>query len=148
MSQENVEIVQLMIEGFRNRDRTAEGGFGGRDLALLAEALHPEIEWDATRTPMDGLRGMYHGLDGVAEFWRSWLEAWDTVEFDDPELIDAGDYVFIWIENQKMRGKGSGVEVDFPYPYGWVLTFRDMKIVRAVVYTDKREALKAAGVSE
>jgi ketosteroid isomerase-like protein len=148
MSQENVESVRAMIEAFRNRNRAAEAGFENRDLAAAAEALHPEVEWDATRTPMDDLRGIYHGLDGVAEFWRRWLEAWDTVEFSDPELIDAGDHIFIWIDDQKMRGKGSGIEVDFPYPYGWVMTFRDRKIVRTVIYVDRREALEAAGLSK
>jgi ketosteroid isomerase-like protein len=148
MSQENVEVVRAMIEVFRKRDRAADAGFGNRDRAAVAEALHPEVEWDATRTPVDDLRGMYHGLDGVAEFWRRWLEAWETVEFDVPELIDAGDCVFVWIENQKMRGKGSGVEVDLPFPYGWVLTFRDEKIMRTVIYTDRHEALEAAGLRE
>jgi len=147
MSQENVEIVRLMIEGFRSRDRAAEGGFGNHDQAALAQVLHPDIEWDATRTPVEDLRGMYHGFKDVAEWWRRWLEAWDTVEIDAPELIDAGDRVFMWIERQRMRGRGSGIEVDAP-PYAWVITFRDGKITRMAMYLDRREALKAAGLRE
>ena len=147
MSQENVEIVRQMAEAFRIRDRTAEGGFGNRDQTVAAEMLHPEIEWDATRTPVGDLRGTYHGLAEVADWWRRWLEAWDTVDFKLSEVIDAGERVLLWIEEQKMRGKGSGVEVDAP-PYGWVFTFRDGKVARVAMYLDKREALEAAGLSE
>jgi ketosteroid isomerase-like protein len=148
MPEENVEIVRQFLGGFQNRDRTADGGFSDRDLALIAESLHPEIEFDTTRVPVDDLRGMYHGVLGVAEFWQRWLEAWDTVEIeDDPELIDAGEHIFLWVEQQKMRGRESGIEVAFP-PWGFVLTFRDGKVTRAVFYVDRREAREAAGLSE
>jgi ketosteroid isomerase-like protein len=148
VAEENVAVVRRLLETFRRRDRTAEAGFGDRDMAAAAEALDPEIEWDATRVPVDDLRGMYHGLLGVAEFWGGWLAAWDTVEFeDDPELIDAGDRVFLWIEQQRMRGRGSGVEVDFP-PWGYVFSFHGGTIKRVTFYTDKGEALTAAGLSE
>jgi ketosteroid isomerase-like protein len=148
MSQENVETVRALTELFRKRDRSAGTVFGENDLAVAAEVLDPEIEWDATRVPVDDIRGMYHGYGGVLEFWQTWLEAWDTVEIeDDPELIDAGDDVFLWIEHQRMRGRGSGVEVDFP-PWAYVMSFIDGKIVRAVFYTDRREALEAAGLPE
>jgi ketosteroid isomerase-like protein len=148
MSEENVEIVRAMLEMFRNRDHGTDTIFGkNRDLAVAAEVLHPEVEWDATRVPVDDIRGMYHGHQGVLEFWQNWLEAWDTVEVeDDPELIDAGDHVFLWVEHQRMRGRGSGVEVDFP-PWAYVMSFIDGKIVRTVFYTDRREALEAAGLS-
>src|ERR1700730_13171883 len=102
MSEENVETMRRMLGGFQTRDRTAEGGFRDSHLALIAESLHPEVEFDCTRVPVDDIRGMYHGLLGVAEFWQRWLEAWDTVEIeDDPELIDAGENVFLWVEHQK-----------------------------------------------
>jgi ketosteroid isomerase-like protein len=90
---------------------------------------------------------MYHGLHGVAEFWRRWLEAWSTVEFDEPELIDAGDHVVYWVEHQSMRGRHSGIEVDAP-PNGMVITFRDGKIMRVTFYLDRHEALEAVGLTE
>jgi ketosteroid isomerase-like protein len=137
MSQGNVEVVQGMFEAFRLGD-----------AAAAAEPLHPKVEWDATRSPVDDLQGMYHGLDGVTEFWRRWLEAWETMEWDDPpELIDAGDHVVQWVTRQKMRGRGSGIELETP-PFGFVYTFRDGKVVRVTHYTDKREALEAVGLRE
>jgi ketosteroid isomerase-like protein len=148
MSEENVEIARRLLNVFRGRDRTADGGFTDSDFAAAAELLHPEIEWDATRVPVEDIRGIYHGLLGVAKFWEGWLEAWDTVEIDDePELIGAGDHVFLWIENQEMRGRGSGIKVDFP-PWAYVMTFRNGQVTRMVFYLDRSDALEAAGLSE
>jgi ketosteroid isomerase-like protein len=145
MSEENVDRVRQM-KMFRNRDRSAEAGFGERDLAAAVEALHPEIELDSTRSPMTDVRGKYHGLVEFGEFWRSFLEPWDTVEFDE-RVTDAGDYVLVSIERQGMRGKASGVEVSFP-PYWIVFAFRDGQVIRQTFYLDRREALEAAGLSE
>ena len=148
MSRENVEVVRRLIGVFRSRTPTEAAEFSDQDMASVAEALDPEIEWDATQVPVEDIRGMYHGHLGVAEFWQTWLEAWETVEIDDdPQLIDAGDHVFLWIEHQKMRGRGSGIEVNFP-PWGNVLTFREGRITRVVFYLDKHQAVQAAGLSE
>jgi ketosteroid isomerase-like protein len=136
MSQENVEAVRSMVEAFRRGD-----------VVAAAEPLDPRVEWDARRSPVDDLRGMYYGLDGVSDFWRRWLAAWDTIEFDDPELIDAGHHVVIWVTHQKMRGRLSGIEINTP-DFGFVYTFRDGNVVQVTHYTDKREALRAAGLQE
>jgi ketosteroid isomerase-like protein len=146
MSDENVEIVRQLAEVFRTRDGTAEASIGERELAAITDALDPDIEWDATRTFVEDLGGTYHGHNRVAEWWGRWLEAWETIEFEMTELIDAGDHVFLWIQHQTMRGRGSGLEVDAP-PYGWVFTFRDGKMTRGALYLEREEALEAAGLS-
>jgi ketosteroid isomerase-like protein len=119
--------------------------FGRRDLAASAAALHPDIVWDASRVIADDLRGVYHGLDGVAEFWRSWLDAWDTIETGEYEVLENGDRVLQWIWAQKNTGRGSGFEVIQP-AYGLLWTFRDGQAVRMELHTDRAEALAAAGL--
>ena len=136
MSQENVEIVRRMSIAFRNGD-----------WAAAAEPLHPDVEMDTTRFPLDGLDRVYRGLEEVATFWGEWLEAWGEQNFEDPELIDAGDQVVTWTTGHQIRGKGSGVEVGIP-PYAWVTTLRDGKVVRATLFMDRADALEAAGLSE
>jgi ketosteroid isomerase-like protein len=144
MSQENVETVRQLAEAFRIR-RTAERGDPDQTAAI--EARNPQIEWDATRTPVRDIRGTYHGREEVAAWWRRWLEAWDSVDFKVSEVTDADDHVLLWIEEQKMRGKGSGIEIDAP-PYGWVFTFRGGRVMRVAMYLERRGALEAAGLSE
>ncbi len=137
MSEENVEIVARMFEAFR-----------ARDWAAALESVDPEeIEMDVTRAPLEGLSGLYRGREGLAEFWGQWLEAWGDQEIEDPELIDGGDEVILWVTKHKFQGRGSGITVDFP-PYAWLVTLRDGRIVRGTIYMDRGEALEAAGLTE
>ena len=141
MSQANVEVMQQLTQATRNDDLVAA-------WTAAAELLDPEIEMDTTRLPAPGLAGVYRGPDEVAQFWREWAEAWGSLgQFEDPELIDAGDQVFAWYSQHEMRGRGSGIEVEMP-EYAWVVTVRDRKIVQATLYLDKTEALEAAGLGE
>ena len=130
----NADTVRAMFDAF-----------GRRDMAASAAPLHPEIVWDASRVPMDDLAGVYHGLDEVGEFWREWLAAWETVDPGEPEVIDGGDSVVVWLDGQVNRGRSSGIEVP-QQPYGFVWTFRDGKAIRMELHTDRAEALAAAGL--
>ena len=145
MSEENVQMVRQMFALFRARDATAESGFGEGDIATAVRLFHPAFELDTTRAPMPDLRGKFRGLNDVVEFWRRWLEAWESVEFEE-EVTDAGDRVFVEI-TQQMRGKGSGIEVPFPR-YWMVITVRDRRIIGQALFLDEQEALEAAGLSE
>ena len=100
MSDRNLEIVRQLVAAYRNRDPSA--------VAAMAGALHPEVEWDASRIPVDDLRGKYRGVLSVAEWWQGWLAAWETVNIEsDPVVIDAEDRILLWIEHETMRGRGS-----------------------------------------
>ena len=74
-------------------------------------------------------RGHRSGLPwtrGRRQFWREWLAAWETVQFE-YELIDAGDRVVALVD-QRMRGRSTGIEVELG-KYARVYTFRDGSIV-------------------
>jgi ketosteroid isomerase-like protein len=145
MSEENVEVVRQVFELFRNRDSTAESGFGKADVAKGLELFHPAFELDATRMPMADLRGTYRGPIEVQEFWRRWLEPWESHRFE-AELTDAGDRVLVELR-QSMRGKGSGIEVDFPDAWQ-AFTLAEGLVIRQALYLDEEEAREAAGLSE
>jgi ketosteroid isomerase-like protein len=144
MSEENLELARQMFDLFRNRESTADSGFGEADVAKALELFHPDFELDATRVPMPDLNGRFRGPAEVAHFWRNWLEVWGSIEFE-VELTDAGDRVFAEVK-QRMRGKGSGVEV--PLTAWQVITLRDGQISSQAFFLDKAEALEAAGMSE
>ncbi|MDX6616127.1 MAG: hypothetical protein QOD60_1218 [Solirubrobacterales bacterium] len=114
----------------------------------MAGLTDPDIEMDTTRLPVPGLAEVWSGRAEVARFWQTWVDAWETYgEFEDPELIDAGDQVVACFERHEIRGVGSGVAVPMP-PYAWVWSFHDQKVLRATIYMDRAEALAAAGVKE
>ena len=141
MAQESIEVARALVQALRSKDLVAT-------WSAAADLLDPEIEMDTTRAGVPGLAAVYQGPEEVAGFWAGWVEAWGSLgQFDDPELIDAGDHAFSWFAQHELHGQGSGIDVEMP-EYGWVFTVRERKIVRATVYLDKREALEAAGLAQ
>ena len=138
MSQENVEIVRTLLEGFARRDH--ERAFDFYD---------PDIEWDAssTRDVNADLAGVYHGHDGVRAYWRAWLSAWRDLDFELQDVLDAGDDVVALIRNQHQWGRHSGIRTETP-PYALVFTIRNGKVVRWRYFSDQESALKAVGLEE
>jgi ketosteroid isomerase-like protein len=138
MSQENVEIVRSLADGFQHRQH--ERAF---------EFYDPEIEWDATNVGqlIPDLAGVYRGYEGVRTYWRRWLSAWSDLHFEVQDVVDAGDQVVLLVGNQRQWGRHSGIATEFP-PYGMVFTFRGGKVIRWQSYPDQESALQAAGLRE
>jgi ketosteroid isomerase-like protein len=138
MSQENVEIVRTLAEGFQHRQH--ERAF---------EFYDPEIEWDASNLEqlIPDVAGVYRGHEGVRTYWRRWLAAWSDLHFEIQELLDAGDQVVLLVRNQRQWGRHSGIATEFP-PYGIVFTIRDGKVIRWQSFPDQESALEAAGLRE
>ena len=134
VSRENVERLRVAYEVFL----AGRSDFG-------VELLHPDVEWDASESAVPDNSGIYRGVEGVQQFWREWLSAWETVQFE-YELIDAGDRVVALID-QRMRGRSTGIEVPMG-KYAHVYTFRDGLIVHWKLYVSQADALAAAGLSE
>ncbi|MGH2983777.1 MAG: nuclear transport factor 2 family protein [Solirubrobacterales bacterium] len=59
------------------------------------------------------------------------------------EFIEAGDKVVV-IGRTRATARGSGLELDNPIALVW--TVRDRKLARTEAFTDRREALEAAGL--
>jgi ketosteroid isomerase-like protein len=134
MSQENVERIRATFEDFVA---------GRRDFG--AGLLHPDVEWDSSDLGVLDISGVYHGIDAVRQFWREWLSAWETVQFE-YQLVDAGDSVVVLID-QWMRGRSTGIELPLGR-YAQVYTFRGGVVVHWKAYMSQSEALEAVGLSE
>jgi ketosteroid isomerase-like protein len=142
MSRENVELYRAVLEEFR----TASSGSDWEPwLARMTDVLDPEIEWDASGSPMPDLGGVHRGRDAVVRWWREWLAAWQTVEFD-YKLVDAGNRVVVLLD-QRMCGRSTGIEVELG-KYAHVGTFKDGRMVHWTAYPSHSKALDAAGLSE
>src|SRR6266498_2853115 len=106
MSQENVEIVRRLYEAVARRDS---------DTVL--SIYHPDVEWDHRHNlEMAGLMGgrtVYRGHEGVRQWSREFYEAWDSVEADLVDLVDAGNDKVVVVLNYRCRGRVSGAEVQF-----------------------------------
>jgi ketosteroid isomerase-like protein len=130
MSQENVEIVRRIYEGW------AQGDFSA------GEVFEPEVEFVMPDWP-EGSSS--RGLDAMRRAWLSTLSAWDDFRVEPGPLFDTGERIVV-LTHVRARGKGSGVETQATTATVW--TIEAGRVVRLALYWDTKEALEAAGLSE
>ena len=126
MSEENVEIVRRVYEGW------ARGDFSG------GEAFDPDVEFEMVDWPHPARSR------GVAEMRRTWqttLSAWDDFRAEPDEFVDYGHNVLV-LNSIRGRGKGSGAEVSAQTATVW--TVEGGKVVRLALYWDTALARTAA----
>ncbi len=132
MSEENVEIIRAVVDGWLRSDPST--------LTLIAE----DVVYVSSPTAPPGF-GTYHGHEGVVQHLVDWRQAWTDYEMEIERVEDLGDQVMT-IERNRAKGKRSGVGVDMRTYSLWKL--RDGKVVRWQGYASEDEALEAAGLSE
>jgi len=132
MSQENVDTVRRAYERV-----TA-------DLETPRELLHPEYEVDARDVSPEG--AWPRGYDASEEVLREYWGTFEDFRVEIEEVIHADDEQVVDVARDGGRVKGSDAEVWNRFFHVW--TFRDGKIVRLSIHTDRNRALKAAGLSE
>jgi ketosteroid isomerase-like protein len=123
MSQENVEIVRRFLAA---------------DVDEAMPYADPGIVWN----PIEELPTQGH--EAVRASLDHWKAEWEDYEVVPEEFVDIGDQVVVTVR-LRGRGRGSGVQIDARF-YD-VYTLRDGKIVRMDQFTDRSEALEAAGLA-
>jgi hypothetical protein len=132
MSEHNVKILKAFSEAFNDRDF---------DDAL--RYLDPAVEINP------GVQGPDHdskllGHQGWKEFIRIAIGGWEAATTEPLERIET-DGRILSIDIWRLRGR-EGIEIERELPT--LYTFRDGLIVRIDGFTEKAEALEAAGLSE
>jgi ketosteroid isomerase-like protein len=136
MSRENMEIVQRLFDA---ADR--------RDSATLLSLYDEAVVWDVTRTDgADFEGGIFEGHDGLRRWHLAWYAAWENTESDVHELIDAGGTRVFSATTQRARGKASGIDLELKQWAVWVI--QDGKVIRVEWFTNRHEALEAAGLAD
>jgi ketosteroid isomerase-like protein len=134
MSQESVEVGEPV--------RRLWAALSKRDWDAFSAELDPEMEY----TPREE-HAVYRGPEAVIQYAERWLEAWETFlgEVEEAESAAAEDRAFIALRFRG-RGKGSGVKLEDRL--FWVAEVRGGRLYRISEYSDRAEALEAAGLSE
>jgi ketosteroid isomerase-like protein len=130
---ENVEIAQGHHDAFNRRD-----------IATFLDALDRDVEWIPIMASLEGR--VYRGHEGVARWIEELDTHWETFQVYDDDVHDLGDRVLI-LGHWRARGRASGVEL-VNQPASWLYELKDGKVVWMRTYTERAEALEAAGLSE
>lgn len=131
MSRENVEIVRRLWEA--------------GDIEALFEFYDPDIIWENHFGPIE-YHGRFQGYDAVRQFWREWLEPFESYEPQAETFIDAGDNVVVGCRATG-RGRASGAEVG-NWAFWLVYRIRNGRVVHIETFATQAQALEATGLSE
>src|SRR5262249_5903728 len=112
--------------------------FARGDVQAIVGIVEPGADWDSTESLPQG--GSFSGPDGVLEFFQGVGEAWEELDLELDELLDAGDRVVgIGRANGKLRdGDRAG------YGFSQVFAMSDGRITGFHEYAAPDEALRAA----
>jgi hypothetical protein len=131
VSQENLKVVRRLLDAICERD-----------LESLLELTDPEIEWDS----FFALQGeAYHGHDGIRQYLTDIHEAFEDLRPEIGDLLDGGEVV-IGVGRVHYRGRSSGVETESTA--GWMLKFRDGKVLRFRAFSEPEQRLEAVGLPQ
>ncbi len=131
MSQDNIEIVKVLMDAV---DR--------RDIDAYAGVTTPDFEWlpvFAARVERD----VYRGREGIEKFLGEVDETWAEFRPMPEEYRDLGDRVLA-LGRLKTRGRASGVPNDSPW--AGIYDVRNGKIARIRTYLDHDEAFRATNL--
>ena len=136
MSEENLDVVRRIYDAAARRDDV-----------IPFEVYAEDIIWDISnsRRALLAMKPVYHGHDGVRQYWRENLSAFGAIDFEVEELIDAGDQVLAVIREREV-GRASGVPVETTHLA--VYTLRGSKVIQMQVFDDRQQALEAAGLEK
>ncbi len=137
MSQENAEIARRACEAAWRRPKP--------DFDKLNALAHPDHEMFTVQSLVEG--GGYRGAQGFREWLVSWGEMFGEEWESSVEEARAVDDERVLVTSRiKARGSGGGVPVEQRF---WVvMTVRSRKVTRSEVYTDRNQALEAAGLQQ
>jgi ketosteroid isomerase-like protein len=88
---------------------------------------------------------VYRGPEGLKRFLGWLVDEFDDARIEINELIEAGDHVLAEV-TVRGRGKQSGGEVSWDVWHLW--TVQGGKVIHGQGFTNRDEAVEAAGLSE
>jgi ketosteroid isomerase-like protein len=137
MSRDHVQVVREAFDLTARRD------------ASVFDAYDRDVEMDFSASPFADFMTTSPRLEGIGEVrsaFRDFYEAFENVESELDELIDAGEHVIV-VFTYRGRGRASGAEVEWKHMAG-LWTFREGKVARVAWLQTREAALEAAGLRE
>jgi ketosteroid isomerase-like protein len=132
VGQESIELAKRAFDAFAERD-----------VEALLELVHEEVEFLPVTASFTTGGLPYRGHEGIRQYFLDLGDAWEILRVTPREFRDLGSTVLVLGRVYATRG---GRVIDSPT--GWVWEISDGKIVKAEIFADPRDALKAVGLAE
>ena len=117
-----------------------------RDFAVMLLGFDPAVEHHAADGQVPpGMEPVSHGHDEYEMVWRGLMDAFEDFHGEPAEVFDLGDTLLSVVQYE---GHGSGSGVPVTIPLFQVFKLRQGLVVWQKDFTDRAEALEAAGLSE
>ena len=131
MSQENVELASRAVDAW-NED----------GIEAVLPFLDPEVEWHPPQESMEP--GVYRGHVGVRDYVGRLGEVFGERRIEPVDVIDVDEERVISVIRLIARSEKFGTEIDAVW--AWLITVRGGKAVEVRLFTDRAQALEAAGL--
>jgi len=129
----DLAVVKRIVERWNSGDRSPPFEYADPDIEV-----HAAVAGAFRREPFRGYDGAREWLGGLDEAFEDW-------HIEIVEIHQAADGPVVMIGRIHAKGRGSGVELELDA--GWVVEFRDGKVVRVRVSRDLDETRAAGGLS-
>jgi uncharacterized protein len=116
--------------------------YNASDGAPSALYWHPDAVYETAREDPDF--AIHRGIDAIARLFASWRETYPDLRVDLHEAKAHRDRVFAWV---RFRGRGAASGIPIQMELAHVFTISDGKTIRLLEYSDRAEALEAAGLA-
>jgi ketosteroid isomerase-like protein len=130
-----------MAEEYVERLRRGYSAFSAGGVEAILDQVAPQLEISDRQSAPD--RETFVGGEGIVELVRLNMEAFDQLELEAKEFMDAGEVVLVSVRMQ-VRGRTSGVPLDTETCHAW--QFNEGKAQRMQIYASKQRAIEALGL--
>ncbi len=135
-SPNDVAVIRRMLDAVARGDREA-----------FVASLTRDVEWD-DREGWPGVRRMYHGHNGVRDWWDAFTRVGGKVlDVKVENITQASDSRVLLCVLGTFRAS-VGADSEFKARAWYVFWLRDGKVRRAQLFWSRRDALEAAGLLE
>jgi ketosteroid isomerase-like protein len=132
-----------LLRTFRVAYEEGTRAFNGGDVEAAFATAPEDFEIHTPAIAPDA--GVLRGADEIKRFLSEMREVFPDWRIEPQELIDAGENTILTHDRMSGTGQSSGVSVDLDVFRIW--EFREAVPVRMREYTDRAEALEAAGIT-
>jgi ketosteroid isomerase-like protein len=76
----------------------AYAAFGRGDIEAVIDSLAEDVVWTNHSFPASPTSGVFHGKDGVRDFFTVVADTLDISKFDVRTIVAEGDVVVVWVD--------------------------------------------------